>query len=60
LVGGLLAAGAMRALLMGVSPLDLFVVPGVTALLILIAVVACFIPARRATRLDVVEVLRAE
>jgi putative ABC transport system permease protein len=60
LVGGILAAAAMRALLMGVNPLDPLVVFGITALLIAIVLAACLIPARRATRLDLVEVLRAE
>jgi putative ABC transport system permease protein len=60
LAGGILAAAAMRALLMGVNPLDPLVVFGITALLTIIVRAACLIPARRATRLDLVEVLRAE
>jgi ABC-type antimicrobial peptide transport system permease subunit len=60
LVGGLMAAAAMRALLMGVNPLDPLVVFGITALLTAIVLTACLIPSRRATRLDLVEVLRAE
>jgi predicted permease len=60
LVGGVLAAAAMRAILMGVNPLDPLVVFGITGLLTAIVLAACLIPARRATRLDLVEVLRAE
>lgn len=60
LAGGVLAAAAMRALLMGVHPYDPLVVFGITALLAVIVLAACLIPARRATRLDLVEVLRAE
>jgi predicted permease len=60
LVGGVLAAVAMRSLLMGITPLDPLVVICVTSLLLAIVLTACLIPARRATRLDLVEVLRAE
>jgi ABC-type antimicrobial peptide transport system permease subunit len=60
LVGGILASAALRPLLMGVHPLDPPVVFGITALLTAIVLAACLIPARRATRLDLVEVLRAE
>jgi ABC-type antimicrobial peptide transport system permease subunit len=60
LVGGILASAALRPLLMGVHPLDPPVVFGITALLVAIVLAACLIPARRATRLDLVEVLRAE
>jgi putative ABC transport system permease protein len=60
LVGGILAGAALRPLLMGVHPLDPPVVFGITALLVTIVFAACLVPARRATRLDLVEVLRAE
>jgi len=60
LVGGILAATAMRTLLLGVHPLDPLVLLGIIALLIAIVLTACLIPARRATRVDILDVLRAE
>ncbi|MBA3903458.1 MAG: hypothetical protein C0522_07275 [Rhodocyclaceae bacterium] len=60
LAGGMLAATALRTILVGVTPFDPFVVPGVTTLLVLIVIIASYIPARRATRFNLVEVLRAE
>jgi ABC-type antimicrobial peptide transport system permease subunit len=42
----------------GIAASDLWPLAGVAALLILIAVVACFGPVRRATRLDPVSALR--
>jgi putative ABC transport system permease protein len=60
LAGGVLAGAALKPLLMGVHPLDPIVVLGITALLLAIVLAACLVPARRATRLDIVEVLRAE
>jgi predicted permease len=44
----------------GVRPLDPLVIGGVTVLLGMIALAACALPARRATRVDPVEVLRYE
>ncbi|HTX65335.1 MAG TPA: ABC transporter permease [Opitutaceae bacterium] len=60
LAGGMLAAVAMRALLLGVHPFDPLVVLGIAVLLAVVVFAACLIPARRATRLDLVDVLRAE
>ena len=53
-------ASALRALLYGVAPLDPVVMAAVAALLLTVALVANYIPARRATRIDPVEALYHE
>jgi len=52
------AGRLLRTLLFGVSPTDLRTIVGVPAVLMVVAVVACLIPARRAARLDPAEILR--
>jgi putative ABC transport system permease protein len=64
LVAGLLLAVAatryMKTMLYGVSAMDPSTFAAVAALLCLIAVMACWIPARRASRVDPIVVLREE
>jgi putative ABC transport system permease protein len=56
----LAAARVMRSLLYGVSPHDLTVFAGVPLLLLLVALAASYIPARRAARVDPLVALREE
>ncbi|MBX3146476.1 MAG: ABC transporter permease [Gemmatimonadales bacterium] len=56
----LLLGRTLTTLVYGVSPSDPLTLAGVTLLLLGVATVATFIPARRATRIDVVSVLRDE
>ena len=60
-LGGLLALGhALRALVFGVAPNDPQTLTAATAMLIVVALSAASIPARRAARVDPMIALRAE
>jgi len=58
--GALLLTRAMTSLLFEVSPTDPVVFTGVPLLLVFVALAACFVPARRASRVDPMVALRCE
>jgi len=60
IVGAVLITRTMRALLFGVSPTEPVVFGAIAALLLAVAVLACWIPARRAMRLDPMDALRQD
>jgi putative ABC transport system permease protein len=60
IAAGFGGARLMRTLLFSVEPTDLLTFTAVPALLLLVALLACYAPARRATRVDPLVALRAE
>ena len=59
-LGALALTGVMRSLLFSVSATDPAVFGGIVALLAAIALLACYLPARRAARVDPMVALRHE
>ena len=60
LIGALATTRVLANLLFAVEPNDPLTLAGVALTLLFVAVIACLLPARRATSVDPVEVLRAE
>jgi predicted permease len=58
--GALIVSHLMASLLFGVSPTNLPIFAGVTAILTIVALAASYIPALRATNLDPITTLRSE
>ena len=57
---GVIVAAALKNILFKVNPLDPSIYFAVAGLLTIVAAASCFVPARRATRVDPVVALRSE
>jgi ABC-type antimicrobial peptide transport system permease subunit len=60
LVGAIATSRLFQSLLFEVSPLDPLALASAGALLLAVAVIAAYVPARRATRIDPVQALSAD
>ena len=56
----LAAARALTSILFGVSPTSLPIISGCVATLLIVSIIAGYLPARRASRVDPMTILRAE
>ena len=59
-IGAAILTRLMTSLLFGISPSDLPTYGGVSLLLLIVALFASYIPARRAMRIDPVRALRVQ
>ena len=60
IAGALALTRAMQSLLFGVTPTDAMTFIMVSGLLLIVALLACYLPARRATKIDPLVALRYE
>jgi ABC-type antimicrobial peptide transport system permease subunit len=57
---GIIVAAALKNILFKVNPLDSSIYLAVAGLLTIVAAASCFVPARRATRVNPIQALRTE